>query len=83
MNKITKTITLKPLKTGISTFTGEPYYEQVIAYMEDQYPFAMFHIDNLFVAEHRGDNEIYSELNNGRSVTCKVTFDASHDKNYS
>lgn len=78
MNKIIKTITLIPLKTGISIFDKKPYYEKVIAYDKD-YPFAMFHIDVLYDADHKNNNEIYDELNMGRSVTCKITFDTNHD----
>jgi len=69
---------LVPLISGYTTveFTGKPigtpYYEQILIY-ENDYPFAVVHVDTFWKAV--GDEYIYKSLLEGNQLTLKVTFD--------
>jgi hypothetical protein len=78
MDTITKTMTLKPLRSGASTLGDRQrvYYEQILV-CEGEYPVAMVHIDLFFVKDHHEDNTIYRRLDKGEAVECFVTFKIS------
>lgn len=65
-----KQFTLKPVKSGISKYNGEPYYEQILL-MDGDYPAALFHIDTLHTP-NRNAKEIYDRLNVGKEVKVEM-----------
>jgi len=84
---IEKEFTLKPLISGYSNLgrnKGNPYREQVLMYEED-YPFAMIHIDLFWPGRKEGTPEekyvIHDALSKGESVKVKVTFETIDEDN--
>jgi hypothetical protein len=80
---IEKEFTIKPLISGYSQHSGKPYREQVILY-DDEYPFAMVHID-LFWPGSRDKNpeekyDIHDALSDGEEIKVKVIFEIVEDE---
>jgi hypothetical protein len=86
---IEKEITLRPILSGHSQIEfankpkGTPYYEQIL-WMEDDYPFAMVHVDTFWPGQRKLTLEdkyiIYEALNDGQDVKVKVTFEMIEDE---
>lgn len=81
-----KEFILRPLISGYSHLTltkGKPYYEQIL-WLDEDYPFALVHIDCFWPGKKEINPEekyiIYDALKNGEQVKIKVTFEKTDNE---
>ena len=64
-------IELRPVQSGTSTFSGKPYFDQILC-MVGGYPSALVHIDTFYTVN---GNDIYNRLVVGETVKVTAEFE--------